>query len=343
MRALRYRKIVALCSVIFSLAAFAPYSPAQGASTLTLIASDSFEYSGSIVGKNGGFGFTSAWTAHYGSSDFYVDASGLTYPNVTTAGGLIRSCSAFSGQICGVSRDFAPQESGVFYLHMIANFGTQTGGGTPMLRFFDSSTAQSGGIGANGGPLISILDEALAIKGDGTASFGALNATSLVMLQIDYISKTTQMWINPNMATFDYLNPPAPDAIYPGLAPKMARIAFYARSGVKFDEFKLYRVDRPATPEITAVTVPTFKKGIASTLTTTLDRSGKVTFLAGGKRIPGCISIATPISTPYTVSCAWKPANTGAFPITMKITPTTGSPAEIALTTAGVSNRTTRR
>jgi hypothetical protein len=320
-------------------------SPSHSASTLTLIASDSFEYSGNLVGKSGGYGFTSNWVSHYGStSNFYVDATGFTYSGITTAGGLIRSCSGYTNALCGVSRDFAPQESGVFYFQMIANFGTQTGQGTPMLRFFDSSSATSGGVGANGGSSISILDSTLSVKGDGTASFGTLNATSFVMLQIDYVSKTTQMWINPNMSSFDYLNPSAPDAIWPGLAPKMARIAFYARDGAKFDEFKIYRVDRPATPEFTSTSIPpTFNKGVIANLSATLDRSGKATFFARGKRIPGCISMTTPIQTPYTISCAWKPTVTGSFPITVQITPTTGSIAEVSLINAGVKNRTTKR
>lgn len=339
-----FKRTSIFTAIALTLTLFAPVTPAKAASTLTLIASDSFEYSGSIVGKNGGFGFTGPWATHYGVSDFTVEATGFTYANVTTAGGLISSCSVFNGQLCGVSRDFAPQESGAFYLQMIANFGTQTGGGTPMLRFFDSSTTQSGGVGANGGSLISILDGNLAVKGDGTASFGTLNATSFVMLQIDYISKTTQMWINPNMATFDYLNPPAPNAIYPGLAPKMARVAFYARSGVKFDEFKLYRVDRPAQPEIASASTPTtFSKGVVANLSATLDRSGKATFFARGERIPGCIAKSTPIQTPYTVTCAWKPAVMGSVPITVRVVPTTGTPTEIPLINAGVVKRINRR
>jgi hypothetical protein len=340
-----FKRTSIFSAVALTLTIFAPVTPAKAASTLTLIASDSFEYSGNLVGKNGGYGFTNAWSSHYGStSDFYVDASGFTYSGVTTAGGLIRSCSGYTGQLCGVSRDFAPQESGVFYFQMIANFGTQTGGGTPMLRFFDSSTAQSGGVGANGGSLISILDSGLNVKGDGTASFGTLNATSFVMLQIDYLSKTTQMWINPNMTTFDYLNPPAPDAIWPGIAPKMARIAFYARDGAKFDEFKIYRVDRPAAPEIASASTPTtFSKGVVANLSATLDRSGKATFFARGERIPGCIAKSTPIQTPYTVTCAWKPAVMGSIPITVRVVPTSGTPTEIPLINAGVVKRTTRR
>jgi hypothetical protein len=341
-----FKRTSLFTAVALALTLFAPVSPAKATgSTLTLIASDSFEYSGNLVGKNGGFGFTGPWASHYSTtSNFYVDATGFTYPNLTTAGGLIRSCSGYHLTLCGVSRDFAPQESGVFYFQMIANFGTQSGSGTPNLRFFDSSTTQSGGIGANGGSTISIMDASLSIKGDGTGSFGTLNATSFVMLQIDYLSKTTQMWVNPNMATFDYFSPPAPDAIWPGLAPKMARIAFYARDGAKYDEFKIYRVDRPAEPEIASSSTPTtFSKGVVANLSATLDRSGRATFFARGERIPGCISKSTPIQTPYTVTCAWKPAVMGSVPITVRVVPTTGTPTEIPLINAGVAKRTTKR
>ncbi len=339
-----FKRTSIFTAIALTLTLFAPVTPAKAASTLTLIASESFEYSGNLVGKNGGFGFTGAWASDSLSSDFYVDSTGFTYPNVVTAGGLIRSCSVFNGQLCAVRRDFAPQESGVFYLHLIANFSTQSGLGTPNLRFFDSATVQSGGVGANGAQTISIMDAGLGVKSDGTASAGTLNATSLIILQIDYISKTSQMWINPDMSTFDYINPSAPDAIYPGLAPKMARIAFYARNGVRFDEFKLYRVDRPAQPEIASASTPTtFSKGVVANLSATLDRSGKATFFARGERIPGCIAKSTPIQTPYTVTCAWKPAVMGSIPITVRVVPTTGTPTEIPLINAGVVKRTTRR
>lgn len=340
-----FKRTSVFTAVALALTLFAPVAPAKAESTLTLIASDSFEYSGNLVGKNGGFGFTGAWASDYSTtSNFFVDATGYTYANLTTAGGLIRSCSGYHLTLCGVRRDFAPQESGVFYFQMIANFGTQSGSGTPMLRFFDSSTTLSGGVGANGGTSISILNDTLSVKGDGTASFGTLNATSFVMLQIDYLSKTTQMWINPDLATFDYFSPPAPNAIWPGLAPKMARIAFYARDGARFDEFKIYRVDRPAAPEFTSTSTPTtFSKGVSANLSATLDRSGKATFFARGKRIPGCVSMTTPIQTPYTISCAWKPTVTGSVPITVQITPTTGLTTEVSLINAGVRNRTTKR
>lgn len=318
---------------------------AHSAATLTLIASESFDYTGSVVGKNGGSGFSGAWYSHYGSTSDYNIATGLTYANITSAGGSAGACSSTNLQICGIARNFPAQESGVFYFQMIANFGTQTGSGTPTFRFFDSASVLSGGIGGNGGTAISILGTDLQPKAGGSSSFGTLNATSFVVLQIDFYSKLSQMWVNPNMATFDYFNPPAADATYVGLAPKMYTMSIYARQfGAKYDEFKIYRVDRPAAPEASASSTPvTYQKGVAASLVGTIDRSAKVTFLAKGKRIPGCINVATTAVSPFNATCSWKPTVTGATPITMQITPTTGTPTEVLLTTAGVTNRTNRR
>jgi hypothetical protein len=323
----------------------APISPVHSAPTLTLIASDSFEYSTSLVGKNGGTGYSGAWYSHYGSTSDYNIATGLTYANVTSAGGSAGACYSTNLQICGVARNFPAQESGVFYFQMIANFGTQSGSGTPTFRFFDSASALSGGIGGNGGTSISIFDNTLNTKGDGTASYGTLNATSFVVLQIDFYSKLTQMWVNPDMSTFDYFNPPVANASWPGLAPKMYTMAIYARqNGAKYDEFKIYRVDRPAAPEVSSAGTPTtYPKGVVSAITGTVDRASKVTFLAAGKRIPGCINVSTSVVSPFTVSCNWKPAVQGSVPITMQVTPTTGTPTQVLLVNAGVVRRTTKR
>lgn len=320
-------------------------SPAHAGATLTLIASDSFEYTGTLAGKNGGTGYSAAWYSDYGGSNFNIDGTGLTYPNITSAGGAAAACGTLNGQVCGVARNFTPQESGVFYFQMIANFGTQSGLGTPTFRFYDSASVLSGGIGGNGGSAISILGTDLQPKAGGGSSYGTLNATSFVVLQIDFYSKLSQMWVNPDMSTFDYFNPPVANASWPGLAPKMAKMAIYARNnGAKYDEFKIYRVDRPDAPEASSTNTPTtYAKGVASTLTGTVDRASKVTFLASGKRIPGCVNRPTSETSPFVVTCSWKPAVQGAVPITMKVTPTTGTPTEVLLTTAGVTKRTTKR
>ena len=44
------------------------------------------------------------------------------------------------------------------------------------------------------------------------------------------------------MSTFSYFNPPTADATWSGLAPSIKTIEFFSRSGVKYDEFKVYSV-----------------------------------------------------------------------------------------------------
>lgn len=71
---------------------------------------------------------------------------------------------------------------------------------------------ETGAIGGNGGcPGIyySILNAALSPAG---CTGKSLADMSLVLVQIDYTLSVTKMWINPNLASFDYLSPPAPDA-----------------------------------------------------------------------------------------------------------------------------------
>jgi hypothetical protein len=52
----------------------------------------------------------------------------------------------------------------------------------------------------------------------------------------------------------------------------------------------------------------TIGKGINSTITASVSTSSKITFLVNGKRIPGCVSLVTSGSGPYTATCNWKPA-----------------------------------
>ena len=62
-------------------------------------------------------------------------------------------------------------------------------------------------------------------------------------------------------------------------------------------------------------------KGQISTLVATVSAVGKVTFLANGKRIAGCINKATAGSTPITATCQWKPATKGEITLTFNVVP----------------------
>jgi hypothetical protein len=62
----------------------------------------------------------------------------------------------------------------------------------------------------------------------------------------------------------------------------------------------------------------------STTITATASTTGKVTFYANGKRIPGCINVLTLAISPFTAVCNWKPAQHSPPLLTAKFTPNTG-------------------
>ena len=56
-------------------------------------------------------------------------------------------------------------------------------------------------------------------------------------------------------------------------------------------------------------------------LTATTSTTGRVTFFANGKRIGGCVSVATVGSSPITATCNFKPVARGAVNFTAQLTP----------------------
>jgi hypothetical protein len=84
----------------------------------------------------------------------------------------------------------------------------------------------------------------------------------------------------------------------------------------------------------------------ASTLVATTSVPGRVTFLANGKRIGGCISIATVGSSPITATCNFKPATRIALNLSVSFTPSDTSSYRSSSATSGlksVSNRSGNR
>ena len=227
---------------------------AQAGQTLTLIAEDSFDYTGNLVGKNGGSGFTNAWTYGSGSSDYGLGTPTLTYSGITSAGGFVNGCSVLNGQLCAVTRNIPLQSSGKVFVQMIVNFGSQNNGfGTPNLRFYDEANNFTGGVGSNGGTYgskISILNTSLSANPDGSSSAGTLNGQGFLILGIDYSLNKTSLWLNPDMGTFNYLSTPAPSAVYLDLAPRIQNLNFVSRFGnMKFDELKVYSVVTTSNPD----------------------------------------------------------------------------------------------
>jgi hypothetical protein len=74
-----------------------------------------------------------------------------------------------------------------------------------------------------------------------------------------------------------------------------------------------YAIPVPLLTTSVAGNVKSVRKGESIQLTTNVDQAGKVTFLANGKRIAGCIGIST---SGGNVTCNWKPTLQGAIRIT---------------------------
>jgi VCBS repeat-containing protein len=90
----------------------------------------------------------------------------------------------------------------------------------------------------------------------------------------------------------------------------------------------------------------TINKGIATTITVTINVAGKVRFFVGGKRISTCKDRTTSGTYPNnSATCSWRPAVTGRQILTATLTPTdnTFSASTSAATTVQVVRRGTVR
>ena len=63
----------------------------------------------------------------------------------------------------------------------------------------------------------------------------------------------------------------------------------------------------------------------ATTISAEVSVASKVTFKAGGTVISGCKNKATSGSSPFTVSCSWKPSRHGSYQITATANPNSNS------------------
>lgn len=227
----------------------APSTPAQAAASLQTLVYEGFDYSGDVGGKNGGTGWSGAWTTD--ANTLQVNGTGLTYTGLTTTGGTSEWKSPGNPNAYNY-RSFPGVNSGVIYFQFLSWFTASHGGGTPNIRLYYNGT-QTGAIGNNDNrPNMALLDP--ATLNQVAVSSTPLAQLNLTVVRIDYTANSTQMWMNPNLATFDYLNPPAPSASATSYAPAIDRILPITRNNGKFDEIKVMRVvqsdDPTAVPRI---------------------------------------------------------------------------------------------
>jgi hypothetical protein len=220
----------------------------------TIIAQDNFNYANgaSLAGQNGGTRWTASWVNDYLSGDsLAISSSGLTYPDLTTGGSAIWSGASGNG-ISEDSRYLPMQASGLVYVQFLCQFGTQSGGGTPNLRFTDSLTNLVFGIGANGGTYgqeISILTPNLNAAANGlqTATNSVLSGLNLVVTLVDYNNNTISLWVNPNLTNFIYSAPPPADAVaMMSSAPDFNNVSMVERQG-SIGDVEIMTIPEPAT------------------------------------------------------------------------------------------------
>ncbi len=77
----------------------------------------------------------------------------------------------------------------------------------------------------------------------------------------------------------------------------------------------------PGTASVTLSGYSGAVYGSSSVLTATSNTAGAVEFQVGGSDIPGCASVATSSSSPFTATCPWTPGSAGAASLEALFTP----------------------
>jgi hypothetical protein len=196
-----------------------------------LIAADGFDYSAgeSIVGQNGGTGWADAWHNTLGAySDFTVGPTSSMYPGLATSGGNVVGTGigvADGRSLTAESNSFGDQVWIAFEAALSpSNFGF------PSLRLYDDATAMAG-IGGTDTP-----NWSLEIGGNISTTTPLDGANNLVVLEINYATNMTSLWMNPDLASFNGTQTPSVTADF---APVFNNIQIYFRSGDTLDELAL--------------------------------------------------------------------------------------------------------
>lgn len=242
-----FKKIIYLGLIFFTVDDYGQVTP-LGFETVFY---EGFDYPAGedLYYQSGGNGFISTWKKSYQYKYLGVQSSGWTYPNLQTTGlraTFDNTCYGICNDISSSGRDVPSQASGVLYLQFLASFGTQLGGGTPHLRLYDDSGLKLV-IGGNTAANWQLVD----INSNTTVSTSrSLSILRLVVVRFDYDNAAMKMWIDPNLATFDYSNPPTPSAQIPNITPpSFNRLELYFRSNGTpgIDEIHAFRSLLPAT------------------------------------------------------------------------------------------------
>ena len=227
----------------------------SGGYSLDTLAYEGFDYTAStpLAGLAGGTGWSTPWDAgQAGDSPLTSGSTALTYTGHPVSG-LGASYGGGWRALNANARDLPRVASGVVFVQFLVNLSCCFNNGAPNLRFFDNAGAvQTGAIGSNNtGDNASILSSSLTLLSNSGVSMRT-GTTTLLVARIDHNSSRTDLWVNPDLSSFDYANPPASQASADGFAPTFDRVWLGLREGT-MDEIRIMRLAAPAPPPPPAV------------------------------------------------------------------------------------------
>lgn len=213
---------------------------AQTPAGFNLVVYEGFNYTSgsSLLNANGGSGWSTAWIKSYQDRFLKTSTSGFTYTGLNTTGlkaEFDSTCYGTCNDIASLARSITLQNEGVVYFQFISVFESSPGGGTPTIRLVNGGT-NTGVIGSISGSYMSIVDASSNVS----SSSANLSAQNLVVVRINYDLNKTEMWVNPNLSTFDYLNPVNPSASLTNFAPVFDNFSIFIRSG-SIDEISIFK------------------------------------------------------------------------------------------------------
>lgn len=254
------RSVFAAIAIVLALGISPP--PAH-ADSLVTVANEGFDYPVGDSGNglstlNGGSGWEGAWAFPYTPAEGtfqplqFMTSNNLTYPGLVSAGGGASWWQRISVDPNGSGRLLPMLDSGIVYFQFLSSISnTSRGGGTPNIRLstYDASTSNqvvTGGIGNNDGRSnMALLNASLQEVSGGVTNVNmnpAPNLSNLTIVRFDYNNQRTSVWMNPDLSTFDYLNPPSATVTVSSYAPVFNRIDIYFANNGIIDEIKIMRI-----------------------------------------------------------------------------------------------------
>ncbi len=181
-----------------------------------------------------------------------IQSPSLTYQNINVVGNSLTygySDPSNPSIQCSASRSLPIQNTGIVYASIMINLPGS--GGTenaPLIEFYNSATLQGYlGIGVVRNRYIeSIIDYRTLNTYNGNHEVVNRNVNNfnladmkLFLFQFNYNSNITRMWIDPNISTFDFNNPPYSVSL--GFAWVFNTIKLSCMPGYSYDEITIFK------------------------------------------------------------------------------------------------------